>query len=168
MSTYAEFGEFYRNFFRVSTWLSAKGRLSEQEICSTFLQAFPPRLQEDINKRLERIHPLRLEDDPYTLEELRVAANLTILSALSNSSRLRYAPTAETDSVSQLMESDAFGALMHSVLQNINSLSTSQPHPSPTGHQENRCSTVHTPYRYDGCLFCLKSGHYHAHCPDAD
>ena len=40
--------------------------------------------------------------------------------------------------MSQLMESDAFGALMHSVLQNINWLSTSQPHPSPTSHQENR------------------------------
>jgi len=166
MSTYAEFGEFYRSFFKISTWLSTKGRLSAPEICSTFLQAFPPQLQKDINMRLERIHPLRLQDDPYTLEELRVASNLSILSALSNNAALSYATTAKMDSPSQFMKSDAFDVLKRSVIHTSTSLLAAQHHPV---RRENPCSTAaHTPYQYTDCLFCSKSGHYHAHCPDAN
>jgi len=169
MSTYAEFGDFYRSFFKISTWLSTMGRLSAPEICSMFLQAFPPQLQKDINMRLERIHPLRLQDDPYTLEELRVASNLSILSALSNNATLSYAPTIELDSSPQFIKSDAFDTLMRSVLQKVTSISAAQPHRSSTTRRENQCSTAaHTLYRYTDCLFCSKSDHYHAHCPDAN
>jgi len=83
-------------------------------------------------------------------------------------SALSYAPTAEIDSPYQFMKSDAFEVLKRSVIHTSTSLLAAQCHPCPMSRCGNRCSTVHISYRYDDCLFCSKSGHHYAHCPDAN
>jgi len=74
----ADLGEYFRQFYTITTFLKGKGRLSEAEQSRAFVRGFQPALWASISQRLQLKLPDHFPDDPYPLDTIHEAARFVL------------------------------------------------------------------------------------------
>jgi len=75
-SSLGDLGDYYRQFYTITTFLRGKQRLSAAEQSRAFVQGFQPDLWSRISQRLQLKLPDHFPDDPYDLIEIHEAAQV--------------------------------------------------------------------------------------------
>ncbi|PPR06051.1 hypothetical protein CVT26_007514 [Gymnopilus dilepis] len=124
MNDVLQFGDYYRDFLRISSFLKSKNRLTDSESASLFLQGFPVALRRDVRQQLRLKYPDHYLDDPWTFDQVSNASMFVILpsnfkdhSAPISSPPITE-PAAECDPP---LETEFFTTLEK---QNLNSISS--------------------------------------------
>ncbi|KZT47798.1 hypothetical protein CALCODRAFT_413693, partial [Calocera cornea HHB12733] len=71
----AQFGEYYREFNRISSWLVQKQKISKHEQSREFMRGFEPAFHEHLIGRLQIKASDHYPEDPYEMKELLDASN---------------------------------------------------------------------------------------------
>jgi len=82
----ADFGEYYRNFLRISNSLLINDRLTKRELHHTFLRGFQQPLRDQIVARCLLVDLDHLPDDPFGLPALKKAVDHLLACTSSESS----------------------------------------------------------------------------------
>ncbi|KZT60232.1 hypothetical protein CALCODRAFT_413094, partial [Calocera cornea HHB12733] len=78
MESRAQFGEYYRQFLMISTWLEEKGKISTMERAQQYMRGFHFDFQEKLRTRLMMKQPDVLPGDPYDIEHVTEAAEFLL------------------------------------------------------------------------------------------
>lgn len=73
-----DLGDYYRQFYTITTFLRGKQRLSAAEQSRAFLRGFQPDLWGRISQRLQLQFPDHYPDDPYELDQIHEAAQYVL------------------------------------------------------------------------------------------
>ncbi len=73
-----DLGDYYRQFYTITTFLISKQRLSAAEQSRAFVRGFQPDLWSRISQRLQLKLPDHFPDDPYDLERIHEAAQFVL------------------------------------------------------------------------------------------
>jgi hypothetical protein len=79
IETSAQFGEYYRAFSKIASFLTAKKRITEREVSNTFLKGLEYSFRVQVRNQLRAENPTHHTDDPWTLGEISKVA-LFVLS----------------------------------------------------------------------------------------
>ncbi|KDR84573.1 hypothetical protein GALMADRAFT_41270, partial [Galerina marginata CBS 339.88] len=79
-----QFGKFYRNFLRISTFLKTKSRLSDFEAAAMFMSGLHANFQLKVRIRLRLKNPDHHPDDPWTFNEVSNAALFIVSPSSAN------------------------------------------------------------------------------------
>ena len=107
----ADLGEYFRQFYTITTFLRSKNRLSESEQSRAFVRGFQPDLWASISQRLQLKLPDHFPDDPYKLDEIHEAARFVLHGTPSrvltlSSPSVPFASTAPTRANNEIKTED--------------------------------------------------------------
>jgi hypothetical protein len=74
MESSEQFGQYYRAFSKIATFLRKKDRLTDREISAQFILGFNYSFRVKVHVQLKAQKPTHHTDDPYTLQEISAAA----------------------------------------------------------------------------------------------
>ncbi|KAJ7430114.1 hypothetical protein B0H11DRAFT_2398550 [Mycena galericulata] len=173
------FLEFYRRFYRISTFLRSKDRLSAPEESRIFRRAIPPNIWELVQHRLHIKFPDTYPDDSYTLLDMRDAVDFVLIEKIfrspptlstpelpHHSSELRAPEAVSTqtpiavlaDAVKQLTQCVPSQKPSHVVLDP--DLEPLSPYPVAS-----HPASPFAPSRTTTCSYCSDPTHFIAQCP---
>ncbi len=92
ISSLAELGTYYREFYPKAQFLESKKRLSGSEISNLFSKGFPDNVWEGIMRRLQIKLPDHFPSDPYALSEIYEAAQFVLQGTSRGESLYASAP----------------------------------------------------------------------------
>ncbi|OBZ73907.1 hypothetical protein A0H81_06076 [Grifola frondosa] len=78
ISTAADLGDYYREFFKITEFLRSRQRLSTSEIARTFYKPFTPTLWQSVHSRLQLKYPDHNPDDFWPLRHILDAAHYVL------------------------------------------------------------------------------------------
>src|SRR5271156_5301257 len=70
MENSAQFGEYYRTFTKITTFLKDKERITEREISNTFLKGLEYLFRVKGRNQLRAENPMHHTDNPWTIKEI--------------------------------------------------------------------------------------------------
>ncbi|KDR77711.1 hypothetical protein GALMADRAFT_34942, partial [Galerina marginata CBS 339.88] len=79
-----QFGKFYRDFLRISTFLKNKSRLSDFEAASMFMDGLHINFRQQVCIRLRLKHPDHYPDDPWSFTDIADAAIFIVSPSSAN------------------------------------------------------------------------------------
>ena len=145
-----DLGEYYRQFYTITTFLRSKRRLSKAEQSRAFVRGFQPDLWGRISQRLQLKLPDHFPDDPYMLDAIHEAARYVLhgtpsqlhppsvlVASTANSSTVRVTPEIKSEDLSAILEriTESFVkvlAAQHSHAPQNNSSSYRPPRSDPS------------------------------------
>ncbi|KZO89652.1 hypothetical protein CALVIDRAFT_463508, partial [Calocera viscosa TUFC12733] len=96
MANRAQYGEYHRQFLRVSKWLEDKKKLSQMEKDQMFLRGFHFEFQERLRARLLMVNPDVFPDDPYDMEKIAKAATFLLTGTSATADFTPLATSSES------------------------------------------------------------------------
>jgi len=172
MENVIQFGEYYRAFAKVSTFLKSKGRITEREISNTFLKGLEYSFRLKVRNQLRAENPTHHTDDPWTIKQIATVA-LFVLSCGGDEfqSQGSEAQTSsqgaikrETFDTTKLSFQKPFGEsdlamFAHEMVKQMN---------LQLGSQGNPELNTYKPFvKSNSCAFCSATSHFQKECPKA-
>jgi hypothetical protein len=164
-----DLGEYYRQFYTITTFLRSKQRLSEAEQSRAFVRGFQPDLWVRISQRLQLKLPDHFPDDPYTLDAIHEAARYVLHGTPSNllSPPVPMVATANSSIVRATSEikSEDLSAMLERITESFVKVLAAQH-----SHAPQNSSSSYRPPRSDpssGCNYC-GGPHYIRDCKEVD
>lgn len=156
-----EYGQFHRQFLRISVPLAQSERLSVQESSRFYLRALPDHLKPAVLARLSTRFPDQHPDDPFSVADL-YQASLWCLPGLLHSNP--HSQLSSKHRSNPIPLSTTPSALLQPHPSSHPAPLPPQPlSPSPTLLYESSPVSPST-IRPSGCLFCGSLGHKIRHC----
>ncbi|PBK92325.1 hypothetical protein ARMGADRAFT_874420, partial [Armillaria gallica] len=163
ISSLAELGTYYREFYPKAQFLESKKRLSGSEISNLFSKGFPDNVWEGIMRRLQIKLPDHFPSDPYALSEIYEAAQFAYTSRMPDPVVVKPEPSEISLDLQAIEEKIAQLAQMQ--IQDKQDCQQRRNNYG-TGPQSLYASSPST--RDGNCGFCGKRGHYINACEDID
>lgn len=181
MTTSQQFGEYYRAFAKIATFLKDKNRLTDREISSQFLRGLNYSFRQRVRAQLRAENPKHHTDDPYKLSEISAAA-LFLLSCnaedLMSSSDASSEPAPivkkevfDASSITQQFAPMAGFNMAVLVQELMKQMNLQTPANQNQGTSQNTYNPGFRQYsdrpRSNDCAFCSDPSHYQSSCPKA-
>jgi hypothetical protein len=159
-----DLGEYYRQFYTITTFLIGKRRLSAAEQSRAFVRGFPPDLWSRISQRLQLKLPDHFPDDPYDLGEIHEAAQFVLHGTPSNllippSPPIPPAGSVVASTSNKEMKVEDIAAMIERITESfVKALAAQGQRGSPPGDRPLR------PNPTPGCNYCGSLEHFIREC----
>ena len=176
METTETFGKYYRAFCKIAYFLKSKGRISDRETSTYFIQGFRPDFRHRVIAQLRAESPTHHPDDPHKLSRIYSAALFILSCKIDYRVAEGYGEQAPAHikSIPDQPNAATPQAMMEILAAEVNKIintPTSQPQKpaqegaylfSPSQYQVSRQP------RTSRCVFCSELAHHLRDCPRAD
>jgi Aspartyl protease len=114
-----ELGDYHRQFFAISEYLKAKGRISEMEANRNFVKGFRKELWDMIEQRLRQKNIDHFPDDPWSVKEVYEAAHFVLHGAVPASEAKTITVKAEHTHAPPILKAEDFQSFLQQFSQQI-------------------------------------------------
>jgi hypothetical protein len=164
-----DLGDYYRQFYTITTFLRSKQRLSAAEQSRAFVRGFQPDLWSRISQRLQLKLPDHFPDDPYDLVEIHEAAQFVLHGTPSTLLTPPNPPippagsttTSNSTSGSEIKVEDIATMIERITESFVKALSAQGARSSPSGDRPPRPAN---PSSTPGCNYCGSLDHFIRNC----
>jgi len=152
-----DLGDYYRQFYTITSFLRSKHRLSEAEQSRAFVRGFQPDLWTRISQRLQLKLPDHFPDDPYALDAIHEAAQYVLHGTPSH----LLAPPISLSSATHSMipranpevKTEEFAAIIERITESfVKVLAAQNNQGAHSGAPSNRPPRTSNPN--SGCNYC--------------
>jgi hypothetical protein len=155
-----DLGEYYRQFFTITTFLRNKHRLSEAEQSRAFVRGFQPDLWSRISQRLQLKLPDHFPDDPYHLTDIHDAAQYVLQGTPSN--LLKATSSTSTSTSTKEVKTEDLAAILERLTDSFVKALTAQGNVVHTHTPNDRPPRSTNPS--SGCNYCGSLEHFIRDC----
>jgi len=164
-----DLGDYYRQFYTITTFLRGKQRLSAAEQSRAFVRGFQPDLWSRISQRLQLKLPDHFPDDPYDIIEIHEAAQFVLHGTPSTLLTPPSPPippagsttTSNSTSGSEIKVEDIATIIERITESFVKALSAQGARSGPPGDRPPRPAN---PSATPGCNYCGSLDHFIRNC----
>jgi hypothetical protein len=172
--TRAELGDYFRNFTRISSYLTAQQRIDAATIDRLYIQGFGEATRRRIEQRLAITQPNLHPDDPYPMNLTQEAATFLLASTNPLAPAVPATVTITVPGTSTVpvtvkpepMDMNTLGTLLLNMQSQISQLAANQNSTKNSSSPYN--DNANTTRRFTGCVFCSDISHRISACPRVD
>jgi hypothetical protein len=164
-----DLGEYFRQFYTITTFLRGKQRLSAAEQSRAYVRGFQPDLWSRISQRLQLKLPDHFPDDPYDLEQVHEAAQFVLhgtpsqfLATSTSSNNSTTSTTSPTSTSSKEIKAEDFASIIERITESFVKALSAQNIAPRNSSPADRPPRPQNPN--PGCSYCGLTDHFIREC----